>query len=148
LGTAGGGETKVINSANLPTHQHAIDHDHPAPSGGTFNTGTESSDHTHSGSTGDPSANHVHAIGIRFAGYAAGGNGMFIADGAFPNQYNSGTVSSWHTHSFSATSGRSAAHSHAADIAAFTGNSGNGGFANTPLDVVNPFLSLNFIIKV
>jgi hypothetical protein len=70
LGTAGGGESKTINSANLPTHTHAIDHDHPATS-----SGTESADHTHSGSTGGISANHVHAIGIRFIGYAGGGNG-------------------------------------------------------------------------
>jgi microcystin-dependent protein len=146
LGVAGGGETKVINSANLPTHTHAIDHDHP-----NTTSGTESADHAHytSGGTGLPDANHVHAIGIRFFGYAGGGFGGYFADGSFPAQYNSGTVSSWHAHSWGNWSGgRNTAHSHATDLPNFTGSSGNGGFANTPIDVVNPFLSLNFIIKV
>ena len=146
LGGSGGGETKAINSANLPTHTHTIDHDHPATG-----SGTESADHAHytSGGTGLPDANHSHAIGIRFAGYAGGGNGMYIADGGFPAQYNSGTVSAWHAHSWGNWSGgRNAAHTHTTDLGNFTGSSGNGGFANTPLDVVNPFLSLNFIIKV
>jgi microcystin-dependent protein len=142
LGTSGGGESKTINSANLPTHTHAIDHDHPATS-----SGTESADHSHSGTTNGINQNHVHAIGIRFAGYAAGGNGMFIADGTFSGSYNSGTVSSDHTHGFG-TGGRSAAHSHSTDLGNFTGSSGNGGFANNPLDVINPFLAFNFIIKV
>jgi microcystin-dependent protein len=146
LGTAGGGESKTINSANLPTHQHSIDHDHPNTS-----SGTESADHAHytSGGTGLPDANHVHAIGIRFFGYAGGGFGGYFADGSFPAQYNTGTVSSWHAHSWGNWSGgRNTAHSHATDLPNFTGSSGNGGFSNTPLDVVNPFLSLNFIIKV
>jgi microcystin-dependent protein len=146
LGVAGGGETKVINSANLPTHQHTIDHDHPAPGAGVFNTGTESADHTHSGSTGGVSANHLHAVGFNFIARAAGSSAFAGSDGAFTFSMNSGLQSADHGHSFG-TGGRSAAHSHAADIAAFTGNSGNGGFANTALDVVNPFLGLNFIIK-
>jgi microcystin-dependent protein len=142
LGTSGGGESKTINSANLPTHTHAIDHDHPATS-----SGTESADHSHGGTTADINQNHVHAIGIRFFGYAGGGFGGFFADGSFPAQYNTGTVSSGHTHNFG-TGGRSAAHSHSTDLGNFTGSSGNGGFANNPLDVINPFLAFNFIIKV
>jgi microcystin-dependent protein len=142
LGTAGGGETKTINSANLPTHQHTINHDHPNTSSGTV-----SADHAHGGTTGDINQNHVHAIGIRFFGYAGGGNGAFTADGTYPAQYNSNTVSSGHTHNFG-TGGINANHTHATDIPNFVGSSGNGGFANTPIDVMNPFLSFNFIIKV
>jgi hypothetical protein len=149
LGGSGGGETKVINSANLPTHQHTIDHDHPAPGSGVFNTGTESSDHSHSGVTGFINQNHTHTIGFSGIGVTSGGTIAIVPNSSNPPpfSYASGTVSSNHDHNFS-TGGRSAAHSHAADIAAFTGNSGNGGFANNPLDVVNPFLAFNFIIKV
>jgi microcystin-dependent protein len=142
LGGSGGGETKVINSANLPTHTHSIDHDHPATS-----SGTESADHAHSGSTGGISANHIHAVGFNFIARAAGSSAFAGSDGAFTFSMNSGTVSSDHGHSFS-TGGRNTAHSHSTDLANFTGSSGNGGFANNPLDVVNPFLAFNFIIKV
>lgn len=41
--------------------------------------------------------------------------------------------------------GRSAYHQHSLNIAPF--NSGNGGFANTALGLMNPFLSVNYIIK-
>jgi microcystin-dependent protein len=141
LGGTGGGETKVINSANLPTHTHTIDHDHPATS-----SGTESADHAHSGSTGGVSANHSHAVGFNFIARAAGSSAFAGSDGAFTFSMNSGLQSADHGHSFS-TGGRNTAHSHSTDLANFTGSSGNGGFANTALDVVNPFLGLNFIIK-
>jgi microcystin-dependent protein len=142
LGVAGGGETKVINSANLPTHTHTINHDHPATS-----SGTESSDHQHSGGTGGITANHIHAVGFNFVARAPGSSVFAGSDGAFTLSMNSGTVSSDHAHNFT-TGFRSAAHSHSTDLANFTGSSGDGGFTNTPLDVVNPFLALNFIIKV
>jgi microcystin-dependent protein len=142
LGTAGGGETKTINSANLPIHTHTINHDHPATS-----SGTESADHGHSGTTDLPNANHSHAVGFNFVARAPGSSAFAGSDGAFTFSMNSGTVSSWHAHTFG-TGGRNTAHSHSTDLANFTGSSGDGGFANTPLDVVNPFLSLNFIIKV
>jgi microcystin-dependent protein len=142
LGVAGGGETKVINSANLPTHTHTINHDHPATS-----SGTESADHTHSGSTSGVSANHLHAVGFNFVARAAGSSAFAGSDGTFTFSMNSGLQSADHGHPFG-TGGRSAAHSHSTDLANFTGSSGDGGFTNTPLDVVNPFLALNFIIKV
>jgi hypothetical protein len=128
----------------LPTHTHSIDHDHPATS-----SGTESADHTHSGATGGINTNHVHSIGFSGAGVTAGGTIIAVPNGNQPPplSYSSGTVSADHTHNFG-TGGRSAAHSHSTDLANFTGSSGNGGFANTALDVVNPFLGLNFIIKV
>jgi microcystin-dependent protein len=141
LGTSGGGETKVINSSNLPTHTHTIDHDHPATS-----SGTESSDHSHSGTTGTVSSDHAHPIGISFVGYAAGGSIMATPNGNNPMTYPSLGITANHTHAFG-TGGRSAAHSHSTDLGNFTGSSGNGGFSNTPIDVMNPFLGLNFIIK-
>jgi microcystin-dependent protein len=142
LGTAGGGESKTINSANLPTHTHTIDHDHPDTTSGTV-----SSDHSHSGNTGTISADHGHnAVGFNDT---AGGTARTRAA-------NSGNVlmagflfgvSANHTHAFT-SGGISANHTHNTNLANFTGSSGNGGFANNPLDVVNPFLAFNFIIKV
>jgi microcystin-dependent protein len=116
LGTAGGGETKTINSANLPTHTHAIDHDHPNT--GSFNT----------------SIWHQHGIGFSFFGVAPGGTVIARPDGNNPLTY--------------ASVASDPVHAHNTDLGNLTGSSGNGGFANTPLDVVNPFLSVNFIIKV
>jgi microcystin-dependent protein len=116
LGTAGGGETKTINSANLPTHQHTIDHDHG-------NQGTTTTN-----------ISHQHGIGFSFFTHAGGGVVTARADGTNPLTYQSIAADP--------------AHSHSVDLPNFTGSSGNGGFANNPLDVVNPFLAFNFIIKV
>jgi microcystin-dependent protein len=113
LGGSGGGETKVINSANLPVHVHGFDHSHPSAG-----SGTETSDHS-------------HGIGYGFTGYAAGGSILASVNGTNPF--------------LSTSTGRSAAHQHS--TSAISANTTNGGFANTALDVVNPFLGLNFIIK-
>lgn len=142
LASSSGVETRTIASTNLPTHQHTIDHDHP-----NTTSGTVSADHSHSGGTGGINANHTHGIGFSFIGFAAGGSVMATPNGTNPLTYPSLTVSSDHAHGFS-TGGISANHTHNTDIPNFSGSSGNGGFANTAIDIMNPFLSLNYIIKV
>jgi microcystin-dependent protein len=141
LASSGGQETRQIASANLPTHQHAIDHDHP----NTTSTG-DSVNHTHGGTTADINQNHTHGIGFSFFAHAGGGVVTARPDGGNPLTYNSLTVSSGHNHNFG-TGGHSTAHTHNTDIPNFVGNSGNGGFANTAIDIMNPTLGLNYIIK-
>ena len=74
LGETGGSKTVTLAEANMAPHTHS------------GSTGNQSADHTHSGSTGNVSADHTHS-------------------GA------TGTVSSGHTHGFS-TGGISANHTH------------------------------------
>jgi len=80
--------------------------------GTNANTGTESADHTHSGSTGGISANHYHGV---TASYVSGSDYQwsdYNGVNHFQNNVgNTGYVSSDHSHSFT-TGGRSAAHSH------------------------------------
>ena len=101
-----------------------------AASGVLGNPGATSMEyHTHG--TGGISANHSHATDI----------------GAF----NTGGQSVGHTHATNIaafdSAGASVGHTHDVDLPNFTGDSGNGGFANTALATMNPFLALNYIIK-
>jgi microcystin-dependent protein len=141
LGTTGGSETKTIASSNLPTHTHTIDHDH-----GAATSGTESADHAHGGTTNTTNLSHAHNY---LAGnQAATGTTRAILSNTGGTTLSGAIVANLgdHVHGF-ATGGRTAAHSHDTDLANFTGSSGNGGFANTAMDVMNPFLVLNFIIR-
>jgi hypothetical protein len=102
----------------LPLHQHSIDHDHPAAGGAATTT----------------NISHTHGIGFSGVGYVPGGSIMATPNSANPLTYPSVATDP--------------AHSHTVDLPNFAGTSGNGGFANTALDIMNPFLALNFIIKV
>lgn len=118
LAQSAGGETITIASANLPVHQHTIDHDHPnAPTGASTTN-----------------INHDHQIGFSFIGFASGGSIMATPNGTNPLTY--------------ASVASNPAHGHAVDLPNFTGSSGNGGFTNTAINTMNPFLALNYIIKV
>jgi microcystin-dependent protein len=141
LAATGGDETKTISSANLPTHTHSIDHDH-----GAATSGTESADHAHGGTTNTTNLSHAHNY---LAGnQAATGTTRAILSNTGGTTLSGAIVANLgdHVHGF-ATGGRTVAHSHDTDLANFTGSSGNGGFANTAMDVMNPFLVLNFIIR-
>jgi microcystin-dependent protein len=74
LGETGGSKTVTLSEANMAPHTHS------------GSTGNQSADHTHGGSTGNQSANHTHSG-------------------------STGTVSSGHTHGFG-TGGISANHTH------------------------------------
>lgn len=113
-GTVTGSQTVTIASANLPTHTHAIDHDHAA-----FTSGNDSPDHSH------------QMQGL-FVGVAGGGGSALGYPGGF---YNTNT------------SGANSRHQHNIDVPAFTGTSGNGSFANTAVNNMQPTMVMNYIIK-
>jgi microcystin-dependent protein len=128
LGETGGSKTNTLSTANMAAHTH------------TGTTNAETQEHTHSGSTGGISANHTHGLGFSVtnpvngwsitggtAGYVVGGNA------------STGTVSADHSHSFT-TGGRSATHNH-------TFTTGNGTGTSTPVNNLQPYIVLNYIIK-
>jgi hypothetical protein len=86
--------------------------------------------------------------------YFAGGD-MWSNEGYGTNLYDYdgwsqlGTESSDHAHG-GWSGGRNVAHSHniTIDLANYVGTSGNGGFANTALSIMNPWLAVKFIIKI
>ena len=103
---------------NYGISEHAGSHDHGTNGAAAANTS-------------DATADHSHATDI----------------GAFAT----GNQSADHNHitdiaAFD-SAGASVGHTHAVDLPNFTGDSSDGGFANTALAIMNPFLSVNYIIK-
>jgi hypothetical protein len=74
LGQISGANTKTLSIANLPTHLHTIDHDHP-----NVTSGYVSAVHTHGFTTGNPSANHSHA-GVDHLHYVSIQSGGFSSN--------------------------------------------------------------------
>lgn len=138
--------TITIASTNLPTHTHVIDHDHAS-----FNTSDSAGGHNHTGFTGYGATGISVSSALTDQGYIGTSTGGYIKGVNNVNGVNTGwsqgissTVSDpTHRH----TIGTDGAHNHAIDVPAFTGASGNGGFANTAIDST-PYVAVNYIIKV
>lgn len=126
IGTSGGSATVQISSANLPLHSHAIDHNH-APFNAT--SGGVSSNHSHGFDL-----NIVHSDGVPVYGEILN-VGIYLGNGVSRYADGTGGISSDHTHTT------------AIDVPNFTGTSGDGGFANTALNIQNPYTSLNYIMR-
>lgn len=137
LGTGG---NRKIASNHLPTHTHTIDHDHA--SFDTSSAGTHT--HTYSGTVSSV-GNHTHTYNIA-------GEYFFVDAGGTPAviEGSAGTYTTngagGHDHTFSGTTTNTgSSHAHSIDVPSFSGNSGNGGFAND--DYYQPFVAVNYIIK-
>lgn len=140
LGGTGGDESHALTEAQLASHDHSVDPPSTA-------SGTESADHTHtvSGNTGTVSAWHTHTYNRGSNnGRASGGGAVQNNDFSGPSS-NTSNPSANHTHSFSDVStGRSAAHTHTTNIAAFNSATAGSGSAHNN---VQPTIILNYIIK-
>jgi microcystin-dependent protein len=172
LAATGGAETVTIASGNLPTHQHTLSahthnlgsHTHSLSSHthaitvdtNNFSTGGHSVDHSHIG----PSHAHnlprslIATAGTNRAVVSSTSNQptLFVENGG---QSSSGGASVDHSHTanhgHTASSGgpsNNTSGGPSADSGAPSSDiTGNGGFANTALAMMNPFLALNYIIK-
>lgn len=145
----GAGGARKIASSNLPTHAHALDHDHAAfnytHDHAAFNTG---SDGSHSHAISDPGHSHTYLRPTEST-Y----NVVNAADSslAFIDSYTFGSVdsnstgvsvstnNSTHVHSIDVPS-----HTGSIDVPAFTGTVTTS-FAND--DYFQPFVAVNYIIK-
>lgn len=149
-GSFGGGgnnanNTHTISTSNLPTHTHDISHTHGAT------TGTESSDHSHTGYT-DTTGAHSHIYtpyGISVSFNAGGaGNWRFAYSNNGDGVATGTDVQGSHAHNIQ-TYGRSAAHTHSLTTSSqSTTTSGNGGFANTPIDIRPKYINAVYLIRV
>lgn len=153
----------------LGSHTHTLsDHTHAITvNGNDFSTGTVSADHSHSGTTGNASGDHAHNIPRSLIATAGTNRAVVSSTSNQATLYVEGQNAT-HNHGFS-TGGISANHSHNANHGHTAGSggpsnntsggpsadsgapstdaTGNGGFTNTALALMNPFLALNYIIK-
>jgi microcystin-dependent protein len=164
--------TLSAHTHTLGNHTHALgDHTHSLQShthgitvdGNNFNTGGHSVDHSHIG----PS--HAHNIPRSLIATAGTNRAVVSSTSNQPTlfvensgQSSSGGASVDHSHNanhgHTASSGGPSNNTSGGPSAASggpsagsdgpsTANTGNGGFANTALALMNPFLALNYIIK-
>jgi microcystin-dependent protein len=130
LAQTSGAESQTIASGNLPTHTHTLSaHTHTVDIGST------------SGSTDANLTTHNHTIPRATIGNA-GTNRLVLSASPTDNSLTTGTTNVSHTHIPTIDPAATASGTPSSDT------TGNGGFANTALSVMNPFLALNFIIKV
>ena len=122
LGTATGAETVTIATSNLPPHTHAIDHDHASFE---MTTNNNSQLHTH---------NYVDRYTYVYTNNVDYGN---YYTGYYPTSGTFTTTTENVVH----------AHSSTIDVPSFSGSSGDGGFANTAINKVQPTIVMNYIIK-
>ena len=92
---------------------------------------------------------HTHAINHDHGAFnTTGGEGNhthYTQGGAFGG--STPYLSGWNTDGAMRESSTAGAHNHSVDLPAFTGTSGDGGFANTAVDKMQPTIVLNYIIK-
>lgn len=164
ISTKSGGETSTIGTSNLPPHTHGLNN-HTHTLGGHTHTTTIDPPATGSGGI---SANHIHGTDsqgthehrLYFVIDAGSGTARARVSASGTSLSNTGitTFEGGHGHNLG---GVSSDHGHTTDIAPFnatsggpstdsggaSGNTTDGGFANTGLSVMPPFLVLNYIIK-
>jgi microcystin-dependent protein len=114
----------------------------------TLNTTSDTHSHTYSGTTSNISANHVHATTVSFAANTSGGASATALTGSITNLVSTVTSSGASATALTGSIDNESAHTHLIDVPAFTGTSGNYGTASpTAIDIIPPYLSLNYIIK-
>ena len=127
LGATGGDESATIAEANLPTHTHTIDHGHG-----------------HNITVTNTAVTVNKPTGLSFGNSDSNVSGSIVTSRDSPiNNSNRTPQGGWtQTGSLnsSATSGGVTSLS--------GGNSGNGGFANSAMNNLQPYLCVNYIIKL
>ena len=130
-GTTGGVESTSLNVNHIPQHSHAIDHDHAS-----FTTASGGS-HTHWISA----ASYDDGNGSTTGSANSQDYGLWADAGSY-----SSTDVNKATGRYSSSTGST--HTHAIDVPAFTGTSGNYGTVTvTPVSALQPYIVINYIIK-
>ena len=145
-GAAASANTKTIGSANLPVHTHGVSitssnenavHDHAYNHSHT--TGTESATHTHTrtaGSTGQGNyadGNHVQSAYTSMS--------VVTSDA-------SNTESATHTHTTNSQSANSTGYQTSNHTHSVSGNTDNGSFANTALNIEPKYFDVVYYMRV
>ena len=143
LGDVAGAEEVTIAEGNMPAHSHSLTMN---AVGGHSHKGSaaRNGSHGHTGSTNSTGA-HTHTLAVRSLNQNGGGNNQYIVSGG------SITTSSNGNHSHSLTINSGGAHTHSLTINSGGGHTPTGTIGDTggnaPIDVRQPTLYLNYIIK-
>nr|AAO91886.1 putative transmembrane protein [uncultured bacterium] len=125
LGATGGANAVTLSTANLPAHDHSIDHNH-----GSVTSAGNSVNHTHtfSDTTGGTGEHNHNAWFVDVTGGGAASRAAPASTGSGTNAQITIAGGGDHTHTVSGTTGGdSVAHTHAVDLPNFAGTSGSVG---------------------
>jgi microcystin-dependent protein len=132
----GAGGSNTIAEANLPSHSHTINHDHPVKT----STG-QSQSHNHTVTLNDPG--HTHTISADLTGAIE--EDAFVDLDVLYNVNNAQSTNSATTGiTVSSVGNASHDHTHDVNLDAFSGTSGATGSGS---DYFQPFVAVNYIIK-
>lgn len=150
LGETGGAKTLTIASGNLPVHTHGLNgHNHGGGTNGTDAHSHTVGSHNHGGGTGV----HAHSMGGQVATNVAHGHGG--SGGQFAGEPNAGGFFGTNPMSTNSvgvgntfeTPGTTSESTHAHGVANDFTSTANGGFANTAVDKLPPYIAISYIIK-
>jgi microcystin-dependent protein len=162
LGATGGASMIILDVSNIPLHTHNISHQHNSTSVSTapnhsHGAGTYAVSATGAVWTGGQSADHNHSFSFTETTNSEGDTaGRYDSSGAASQgtqSYGTNTTSSDHSHrydhghGFGGVSSLGGEHSHTYQTPTHTGVSGPTG-SGTAFSILNPYLSVNFIIKL
>jgi microcystin-dependent protein len=152
LGATGGANSVTLATGNLPSHAHTVNHDHGSSNTGAGTSHAHTIAHTHTVTVG-PDGSHQHEERyLNTISANAGTYSMMRPYGWSGTSQNGNSSPSSHSHSgntgnsSAADSGSESSHTHAFDMPAYTGNSGNAG-SGTAVDTTPAHLRVNFFIR-
>lgn len=137
VGKTGGAKNVTIQSGNLPQHSHT------ASGSGTVTVANANATHTHTGTTGSDTHSHLTKYRSVDRQSGSGGTSVPINEGADSDT----TTDDTHSHSFT-TGSADATHTHGASVSLTVSVANGGGVAApTALPIVQPYLTLNYLIR-
>jgi len=152
---SGGADGHYHSTGGYHTHSYKAAQTATAGTNRAILTGTGSGEITgginenYAGTTGYDAIGHVH--GVNIGATTSGGHSADHSHDVNIAAFTSGGRSAYHQHDINIAAfnslGASVGHTHDVNLPNFTGDSGDGGFANTALGLMNPFLAINYIIK-